>query len=532
MNKQYRQILKRIFIIISVFFIVHLSALLIPAIFQWADIRVHTLFFYLRQFLQGKQEVSPYLVLFTLDDDFEKRYNTPGRERTAIAEALETIREAGSRTILFDIIYRERDSTPGEDEKLVQATRSLGNVFYPFVVNRNIQSGDTLPECTSGKIPWPLNIIRQGKPVKVGLGITPFPELCRAARGLGGITHFPESDGIIHRIPLVYSFRGELIPSIVLAGICHYYRVVPGTLSIAFGKYIILPGATLPGGRVKDIAIPVDSRGQLIVNFTGPWRKSITSFSLENLLSSYDETGRAIPVSSAAPDSLVLFGDMTTTSKDISRGIFEENYPMVGILHNSLNTILTGHYLYQPGHAEQIIISLLVLFILFLTGFLRKEDINPAWLFFLFCIYVLITFILFIVSGRLPDISLHFFAFTVSGIILFRMELAEIRKLMASDDALEVPVVIKPDDSRTPDVPVEKTGEHRESTTGRLKELGLTDTQLKIAGLLTGGLQYKEIGFRLSISATATGRRINRIYKKLGINNKIELFNIVNNKEK
>lgn len=538
MNKQHGNHLKRILIIVTVFFIIHCSCLLIPGLFQWVDIRVHTLFFFLRQSLHGEQKVSPYILLFTLDDAFEKKYRTSGKEREKIAEALKNIQIIGVRTILLDIIFRERDSIPREDKKLVQSTRSSGNIFYPFSVNRNVsvnrngQPGDDLPEFISEKALWPLKVTGQGKPVKVNVGITPFPDLCRAARGLGGITLFPGSDGIIHRVPLVYSFREEYIPSFILAGICHYYQVSPASVSVVFGKHIVLPGAILPGEKVKDILIPIDNKGQLIINFTGPWKDSITSFSLENILSTEEGTNMLKPVfPDAAPAALVLIGDITTASKDLSRGIFEENYPFIGIIHDSLNTILMGKYLYQPGTIEQIAISLLFLFILILAGFLRKDVIHPSWIFFLLCIYCVITYILYVTQGRLPDIFLHLLAFTLNGILIFYLELREVKKLVLLDDALEVSDVSNRNNMQKTTDPAIMTGEHRQDIMKRLKKLDLRETQIEVAVLLIQGLQYKEIGEQLNIKTTTVGRRINRMYRRLGINNKIEFINIVYRKE-
>ena len=525
---------KRIVTVLCVFLVVHIAALLLPAAFRWADTPVNTLFFYMRNFFRGTQPVSPYLLLFALDDSFEKQYNTPARERIKTAEALENLRATGARTILLDIIFRERDISPDADIRLLEATRSSGNVFYPLNASRSAVPGETFPEFLSDKALWDLKVTRQGNPVKVGPGITPFRELCRQARGLGGITLFPESDGIIHRIPMVYACDDKFIPSLVLAGICNYFHVEPVTVSIAFGKYITLPGAVLPGGGVKEILIPVDKKGQLIVNYTGSWKDSITSYSLENILPTAAETNmRKMVVPATEPPVLVLIGDITTSGKDISRGIFDANYPMAGIIHNSLNTILTGNYLHQPSALEQMGVSFILLALIFLAGFVRKDLIQPGWLLAVFITYIVVVFILFAAGGRLPDISLHFLAFTCSGLLIFRQEIKEIKQLIIRDDELKIPDI----KSREPAAEKESTAipqqedPEQQTSTMRLKELKLSTTQIAVAIPLLAGLQYREIADRLKIGVQAVGRRINRIYRKLGVNNKIEFSNVVSRKK-
>jgi len=523
MDKCHGHNFKHILIIITVFFIVHLSALLVPQLYQWVNTRIYNLCFQFRYFIQGAQPVSPYLLLFTLDDQFDMKYNTPGRERVKMAEALENIKATGARTILLDIIYQARDNTGLADEMLAAATRSSGNIFYPMIVSNNGNPGEALPDTLADKVLWSLQVTGPGQPHKVRQGTAPFPELIAAARSLGGITLFPESDGIIQRIPLVYSLRNQFLPSLVLAGICDYFQVDTAQVEITFGKRIVLREAVLPGGGVKDVVIPIDAKGQMLINFTGPWREAFTSFSLENVLATAKEPNKLKVVAPGIrPAVLFLIGDVTTAAKDICRGIFDANYPMVGIIHNSLNTILTEKYLYQPVAVEQVIISLLLTGCLFLIGFLRKEGVNITWLLLILIIYVIIIFGLFLVTGRLPDLFLHFSAIAIAAVLILRLELKEIKRLIMHDDVLEIPGNPSKGEAGVPD---EKQQKDRQPFTAQLAKIRLSTTQREVAELLCSGLQYKEIGSRLGISTTAVGRRINRMYLRLGVNNKIEFIN-------
>jgi len=60
------------------------------------------------------------------------------------------------------------------------------------------------------------------------------------------------------------------------------------------------------------------------------------------------------------------------------------------------------------------------------------------------------------------------------------------------------------------------------------RELGLSKRETEVAGLLSKGLSYKEIAGELFISISTTQTHVGRIYSKLGINNKTELANMLN----
>ncbi len=56
----------------------------------------------------------------------------------------------------------------------------------------------------------------------------------------------------------------------------------------------------------------------------------------------------------------------------------------------------------------------------------------------------------------------------------------------------------------------------------------LTSTENEVLHLLAIGLQYKEIGHKKYVSTETIKKHIGNIYKKLGVNNKIEAINFLN----
>lgn len=58
----------------------------------------------------------------------------------------------------------------------------------------------------------------------------------------------------------------------------------------------------------------------------------------------------------------------------------------------------------------------------------------------------------------------------------------------------------------------------------------LTTTEIEIISLLCEGFQYKEIAAKKFVSVETIKKHISNIYRKLGVNNKVEAINIFKNK--
>jgi len=60
---------------------------------------------------------------------------------------------------------------------------------------------------------------------------------------------------------------------------------------------------------------------------------------------------------------------------------------------------------------------------------------------------------------------------------------------------------------------------------------GVSTRQVQIAALLRVGLERKEIGDRLGISLNTVNTQIRRMFDKCGVNNRVELLNILSEEE-
>jgi hypothetical protein len=69
-----------------------------------------------------------------------------------------------------------------------------------------------------------------------------------------------------------------------LVMVCDYLKVEMPSLEIKLGDYVKLPQATFPDGTVKDVMIPIDNTGKMLVNWTGDYQETFSHFPYERII--------------------------------------------------------------------------------------------------------------------------------------------------------------------------------------------------------------------------------------------------------
>ncbi|MBI2951594.1 CHASE2 domain-containing protein [bacterium] len=279
--------------------------------YEVAELKTYDQRFLLRTAIFGPVRMDPNLATVDVDNatlTHEGRWQDWTRDKhTKIIRALH---EFGAAMLGFDVFFVEpsRKSVAQEqlqeleavdrasvlklirdyDAEMAVATRETGNVYL----------GQFLEELEEGDRVSPLEPARQEALAALeGRGfITPYPEagrstirkireihpplkpLVEAARGVGFAQAFPDLDGTRRRFPLVLLYENRLMPSLALIMLCDYLRVPLASVQIVEGKHVRLPGAHLPGGRVKDISVPIDAKGQMLVNWAGEFLQTFLHY--------------------------------------------------------------------------------------------------------------------------------------------------------------------------------------------------------------------------------------------------------------
>ena len=124
-----------------------------------------------------------------------------------------------------------------------------------------------------------LNKIREFKKL-----IVPVNPLHRAPYRLGFTNADLDEDGVMRRIRLFSRYRKMLFPQLAVASLFDLLDITAKNIDINPGASVVLKNALLPGRKKRrNIKIPTDSNGMMMINWTGNWSRSFSKISFYNL---------------------------------------------------------------------------------------------------------------------------------------------------------------------------------------------------------------------------------------------------------
>ncbi|MCM8824053.1 MAG: adenylate/guanylate cyclase domain-containing protein [Candidatus Omnitrophica bacterium] len=270
--------------------------------------------------------------------------------------------------------------------------------------------------------------------------LPPISEYVSGIKGTGYINAQPDHDGVMRRVPLFIKYEEDKIfPQVAMSVLLDFLNVK----NIEIGKnYIILKGASL-NNRVKDIKIPLDKSGSMIINWIGKWETCFQHISYYYILS-LQETRQQISmyleklsgqeineqdkmtidylknaeqklkekITSVIKDKICFVGLTATGTQDLGPIPFQTNYPLVGLSSNLIDTIFTESFI-REAH------WLLNVFIIFITALvIGLTSLFKLWKSLLitvsyYLIYFLLAFFVFVKFGLWLDMV------GPSGVVIF-----------------------------------------------------------------------------------------------------------------
>ena len=254
--------------------------------------------------------------------------------------------------IAFDIIFAQKIQ-PFDDSLLIAVTRTSGRTYFPVAFSLSDTAGESTAMPADADVvryldstAWKLEASNVGDFYRAGEALLTWNELAGAARGIGFISVKPDADGVFRRVPLLIRWNDKFYPSMVMRLVCDYLRVVPGQISVIGGKAITLRNARLRSEPPRDIVIPIDSQGNMLINWIGDW-SAMRHLSFAQVYGIADDRDEIEAFGDRYGGSIALIGDVSTGVSDIGPTPFEENFPLVGVHANTLNTILTRSFLHE-----------------------------------------------------------------------------------------------------------------------------------------------------------------------------------------
>jgi diguanylate cyclase (GGDEF)-like protein len=288
----------------------------------------------------------------------------------------------GAKCIYYDIIFSE-SSDEQDDLLFEESLKQSGNVYLPFA----FQAGE-------------LDLKKAFVPIK---------RFASHIKGTGATNIWPDQDGIIRRIPLIFRIENNIYPHIALKIALDYDDL---TLQEIDPRYLRVNNPT------TQIYIPLESRNTLLVNWAGKWQHTFKHYSYLDVLAKYkDYIDKKISLKDVADfkDSICLIGLTAVGLYDIKAIPLQPEYPGIGVVATTINEIINRRFLRLPEDWINILIFfLLTLLPALLISGERPLRENIA----LLCValfYYGVNFALF-TGGLLMDFTTPLVGFTLSSL--------------------------------------------------------------------------------------------------------------------
>jgi adenylate cyclase len=316
--------------------------------------------------------------------------------RTHLARIIDTLKQAGARTISLDLILAEPDRlSPAEFAKLFKDTPQLA----PMIGEASaLPSNDQRLADAIAAAPVVLGIAGGGDakalpapsahfafagddPQRVvprfAGGVASLPILSERATGLGAVNWLPFRDQIIRKVPLIVSVAGTLYPSLPLEAL----RIAQGETTVfvrssgASGLTAFGQQTGIENVRVGATVLPTDEAGELWLRVSRPDARRYIS--AQKIL-----TGDFEAKSIAGRD--ILIGTSAVGLLDLRATALDAAVPGVEIHAQALEQMLSGDNLIRPAYATGaellflIAVGIAVTWLIFRLGALAAALIGLA----------------------------------------------------------------------------------------------------------------------------------------------------------
>lgn len=204
----------------------------------------------------------------------------------------------------------------------------------------------------------------------------PFHQFTGVVHGGGFLNGIPDTDGILRTVPLFVEYKGNIFPHIAMAIIWDLYK--PQGITFEPEKYCILRNANVDG-HLKDLRIPIDKNGAILINWAGKWKDSFDRVSIAEIyrldylrnLPANNPSGssessdrmnqlkdKEEKLSKKVKDKICIVGLTAAGTHDYNPTPYEAIAPMVGTHGNVINAILTEQFITRLPSSYNLLILL------------------------------------------------------------------------------------------------------------------------------------------------------------------------------
>lgn len=449
-----RKIRAVLYLVTASFIAAQACFLVFPGIFEpWNDQVVDQFFL----FRTGQPRLEPAydntVVHVDLNNTTIRQLNDFYLNRSHYARVIANLAQMGAAAQAVDVVFAAR-SGEADDSLLIEATRRAGNVYFGLAFALSGEDASRKDASRSDDVQQYLDLTRWNVKVEGSIadfytGLYPlitFPALAGASKGLGFLSIRPDRDGVIRRLPLLVSYNGGFYPSLPFRVVCDYLGVTPENIRVIAGKAIVLEGASRPGGTIHDISIPIDRKGNMIINFIGPWER-MKHYNFGDIYRASEDREELEIWKEELQGKIVLISDVSTGATDIGPVPTDLNYPLAGLHASVIHTILTKQFIRKISGPEMLAIELCLLLAVTVLAWRRSSVYFTVGMVGLSLAYLLAAAAFFFWGRTVVHVLRPLFFFSLATVLVnvwrYLMESREKAVLRRSFEAYFPPAVVE-----------------------------------------------------------------------------------------
>jgi len=359
-------------LILGSFLAAHFCFLLLPNVFEILNARAIDQLFILRSSWKNFQpSYDNTVVHLDLNNTSIQRLNELYLNRSHYAQVVRNLSSMRVSAQVFDFIFASRKSEEN-DRMLIDAVKEARKVYFglAFELREDVQKRRTQPEYSENLsyldwTKWDVGL--EGDSGNLYVGDNPqitFPDLASASRGLGSLSVKFDRDGVLRRVPLLVRYKEAYYPLLPFRVICNYLDVSPEKIIVKPGKHIILGDVKKPGDETPhDIEIPIDEKGNMIINYVGSWKR-MDHYNFADVYFASDDHDELELWGEELAGKIVIVSDVSTGSTDVGPVPTDANFPLSGAHANIIHSILTESFLREVSGWEMFMVEVMLMVVL------------------------------------------------------------------------------------------------------------------------------------------------------------------------
>jgi adenylate cyclase len=325
--------------------------------------------------LRDAADADTSIVIIDVDNlSLDLTRNSLGRwpwPRDVWAMLIDYVNTGGARAIAFDFVFGEPDlANPAGDSAFVDAAERAGMTVQAALFQQISDTAEFLSpfredsaaigQLLSRRVPR-IDTLPQSFPTYQSVQ-HPYPALLAAAKAVGAVNLTPDAvDGTTRGVPMLYSFRGSVFPTLGLAT----------ALVADSSRLLTCPSWSSTRRRLVscDDQIPVDEHGAMLINWHGPYRdpelrrETYRVIPVAQVFKAYEQTRAGLPAElplEAFRDKIVFVGSSGSGLFELRANPFGPADPGVLIHATVTDNILNHDYLRRVSTVSNVLTLLLL----------------------------------------------------------------------------------------------------------------------------------------------------------------------------